>query len=469
MALRDRVEKTNGLRIPVLAGLGACLVWLIVSHSFAAYFARSAPELALALNGSQPTALMKLARSRLASLQPDSGAEAGAANGGGNASRLSGFAANGPLAESGEERGTQAEGPLAAADAAARAEIRLLAEQALTADPLDAGALFLLGRIAEAEGSAAATDLMQAAARRSLRQTGAVYYMMQRSFEAQDYAETLDRADAILRTAPRMTRYIVPVLGRIAEDEDARTRLTDRLAAKPPWRVAFLSGLPQAITDARTPLNILLALRDSPAPPTTADLRGYLDFLIRKGFHELAYYAWLQFLPPEDLSRAGLIYNGSFERPPSGLPFDWVIRTGPGVMVQMSPAADLETGRALHVEFGHGRVDFGSVAQLTLLAPGAYRFEGRLRGELAGRRGLVWQISCAGQRQKVLGRSEMMTGLAPTWRAFNFTFEVPADQQCRAQDLRLTLDARSASERFVSGAVWYADLRIVRVNPPGTE
>jgi len=58
----------------------------------------------------------------------------------------------------------------------------------------------------------------------------------------------------------------------------------------------------------------------------------------------------------------------------------------------------------------------------------------------------------------------MMTGLAPTWRPFSFTFEVPEDQPCRAQVVSLTLDARSASERLVSGAIWYGNLRIERSN-----
>lgn len=453
-----------GLRLTFFIALGLILVWLIISHSFAAYFARSAPELALSLNPSQPKALAKLLTSRLiqqsdnAANREEKGSEAL------ESGRLSDFAADRPLGHSDKGSGNDAEVGAGLADAGVRKEIRSLAERTLAADPLNSRAFYVLGEIAAAENDeASASAFMRAAIRRSFRETGATYYMLIRSFTDRNYAEVLDHADAILRTSPQLARHIVPLLARIAEEEDARGFLDARLATDPPWRRAFLSSLPNAVTDARTPFNILLALRDTPNPPSAADLKSYLEFLIAKGFYELAYYVWLQFLTSEDLSSTGLLFNGSFERPISGLPFDWIIRPGPGVTIQISPAAGLERGRALQIEFGHGRVEFGSVSQTTLLAPGRYRFTGYLRGELAGRRGLVWRITCAGQSNRILGESEMAMGLAPNWRAFSFSFEVPEDQACRAQVARLTLDARSASERFVSGAIWYGNLKIERM------
>lgn len=445
----------------MLTGVGLCLVWLIITHSLAAYFAKASPHLALQLNPGQPVALAGLARSGLLELLGESEADddEDAAR---RSSRLADFAPNGTRAA--DDLDGDGEG-YSSHDATTRhANVRSLAERTIEADPLNAGAFYVLGQLAASGGEKdVAATLMQAAARRSFREAGAVYHLLQSALETQDYPQALDHADAILRTSPRLTRHLVPLLARLAEDEEARGILEQRLAANPPWRSAFLSRLPSAVTDARTPLVILLALRESVTPPTTGDLRSYLNALIRHDFHELAYYAWLQFLSSEDLASTGPLFNGRFERPLSGLPFDWAIRDGSGASIQVTSAAGLDHGRALYIEFGHGRVVFGNVTQMTLLAPGTYRFTGRLKGELAGPRGLVWRVSCAGGRGKLLGSSEMMLGLAPTWRSFGFAFEVPGDRSCRAQQVRLILDARSASERLVTGAVWYADLAIERM------
>jgi hypothetical protein len=52
----------------------------------------------------------------------------------------------------------------------------------------------------------------------------------------------------------------------------------------------------------------------------------------------------------------------------------------------------------------------------------------------------------------------MMLGIAPIWTAFSVKLTVP-DTGCPAQELRLVLAARSASEQLVSGTIWYDDLR----------
>ncbi|MFK5004583.1 hypothetical protein, partial [Klebsiella pneumoniae] len=66
--------------------------------------------------------------------------------------------------------------------------------------------------------------------------------------------------------------------------------------------------------------------------------------------------------------------------------------------------------RALLVEFGIGRLDFAGVTQVLLLPSGPYRFSAAYQGQVSGRRGLVWQITCIGGKE--LGRTQMILGTA---------------------------------------------------------
>jgi hypothetical protein len=163
---------------------------------------------------------------------------------------------------------------------------------------------------------------------------------------------------------------------------------------------------------------------------------------------------------PDVAERRKLSYSTAALNP-SGLPFDWIISSGSGVTATIGARPDRDAERALFIEFGHGRVDFQGISQIIMLSPGTYKFQGRYRGDIAGRRGLRWRITCAGATAISIGESPMVVGIVSPWKDFEFSFSVPKDD-CRAQYVRLALDARSASEQFVSGSIWYDDLRIVR-------
>ena len=198
-------------------------------------------------------------------------------------------------------------------------------------------------------------------------------------------------------------------------------------------------------------------------PPTSNEIAPYVKFLLARKLYDLAYYTWLQFLPVDELREAGLLFNGNFDVVPSGLPFDWVINQGSGVTVEIIPNPDSNGKHALQVDFAYGRVDYDSVRQLVMLAPGTYEFKGRYKGQLLGPRGLKWRIVCASG--PTIEESSMIIGMMPSWRTVAFTFTVPATD-CRAQYVRLDLDARMASEQLVSGSMLFDELRISRVANP---
>ena len=78
-------------------------------------------------------------------------------------------------------------------------------------------------------------------------------------------------------------------------------------------------------------------------------------------------------------------------------------------------------------------------------------------GQLVGRRGLEWRISCAGANP--LAKTSMITGPALPWTDFSVAFAVPGTG-CRAAIN--SPHPRPASEQLVSGSIWYDKLQIVR-------
>ena len=220
-------------------------------------------------------------------------------------------------------------------------------------------------------------------------------------------------ADKLLRAYTGIASAFVPSLATILDDKYAGLHLVQLLGRNPPWRDQFISGLISGVADARTPLHFFLALKATPHPPTTSELRAYMLFLAHHKRFELAYYTWLQFLPPDQLKRAGFLFNGNFESDPSGSPFDWSIDRGSGVNVEIVRAAAGDTGRHLRIVFGEGRAQFRGVSQIVLLSAGRYRFKSQFKGNMVGRRGLEWRVQCA-DGQKLLDRRPIPLGSSPT-------------------------------------------------------
>ena len=86
-----------------------------------------------------------------------------------------------------------------------------LAERALVHDPLNAHALRILGQLSvQAWDDKRAATFMQAAVRRSLFESEAVYWMMQKSYETRDYKAAIGYADVLLRTRQNVGNYVMP-------------------------------------------------------------------------------------------------------------------------------------------------------------------------------------------------------------------------------------------------------------------
>jgi hypothetical protein len=409
--------------------LGLALCWLVISHSVVAYLSTVAPEMALKIRANHSQSLLRLVEDQLHTIVEDG-----------------------------------AKTPISPRFTSSRIKtLRENAQRALIAAPLSARAYRVVGQIAEIEGTAPKAErFMYAAVRRSLNERIAVNWMMRQSANRKNHQATAYYADVLLRSTPGLIAYVTPILAQMAEDSAGKSEIKKVLATNPNWRRAFFSQLGASLTDANTPLDLFLSLKDTSAPPTTDELNSYQSFLFQHKLYDLAYNVWVQFMPPNELASAGFIFNGDFERKPSGSPFDWRTLPGANVIVAFASRPQDASNHALVLDLGPGRVDFRGVSQTILLPPGDYMFKGSFMGEIHGPRGVQWSVRCVdGKAKATLGQSKMILGSFPNWRAFEFPLIVPEDG-CSAQIVELKLAVRSPSEKLVFGTLRFDDLSILR-------
>jgi hypothetical protein len=332
------------------------------------------------------------------------------------------------------------------------------ARRALLSDPLDSRALSLLGLVAERQGDLArAETLMSLSAARSWRNPESHFWLFAQAIRRGKFEEALAQADGLLRTNRRYSTPIFPVLTLIGTDPAGLAALKGALAANPPWRGSFLGEAVAQGANDRLMTELYQSLIHSSQPPTADEMKPYLNRLTQMARFEEAYQDWrATSLPAETPVR--YLYNGNFEAPLDGLPFNWVFDFISGAEIRITQAPDRGNKHAMRVEFSGARAKLGRVGQLLMLTPGSYDLELAVKvSGLRSERGLVWQISCA-ESGLMLAETNPVTGTAP-WTDLKVKFSVPSSD-CRAQWLRLIIPARTASEAEIEGEVWFQNFRI---------
>ena len=324
-------------------------------------------------------------------------------------------------------------------------------------DPLDSRALSLLGLVAERKGDLdRAEALMSLAAARSRRNPTAHVWLFAQAIRRGKFEEALTYADGLLRVYPRYSATIFPILTVFGTYPDGLAALEGALAANPPWRGSFLGDVVNGAND-RLMAQLYQSLIRSSQPPTANELKPYLNRLIRTGRFEEAYQDWRATrVPAEALVRYP--YNGNFEAPLDGMPFNWAFDVISGAEIQITEAPDRENSHAMRVQFSGARARLGDVGQLLMLTPGRYDLVLAVKASgLRTERGLVWQISCA-ESHSILAETSPVTGPTP-WTDLKVKFSVPSSD-CKAQWLKMIIPARTASETEIEGEVWFQGFQI---------
>lgn len=187
----------------------------------------------------------------------------------------------------------------------------------------------------------------------------------------------------------------------------------------------------------------------------------YVNWLAGAQQYEEASHVWSRYraVAWEDAPALEHVFNGDFEREPTGSVFDWRIRQRPGLTVSFDPGTAFSGRRAARLEFdGTENVHQIDLWQSVVLPAGRYRLDARVRTEgVTTREGVSLTISGAG----VAASTEPVLGTTG-WVEVGTEFEVPPG----AELLRLG-PSRTRSFRFdshIRGTVWIDDVRIVRLD-----
>jgi hypothetical protein len=446
--LLDPLSRVSPRKWAGAAGVTIALLWIILRHSLPAALAPAAPELALALRDNYPDATFAIHEKPVYALIDSL-----------NAKKKSEDKSTGETVNPDKQKPSKEKDRQAAVQTLRQIEPSLVS--ALKLEPFNAGGFRLLGEMAIAQNnSSRAERLMRTATDLSVHESRALYWLMNNSLAKEKYKDAIYYADALLLTLPGAMTYVGPALYRIGEIERGRDILINRLATRPAWREQFFRSIgPGVFSNPTTPLFILLKLQEKTGDVSQQEVQAYLNYLVSLKLYKFAYMSWLQFLPESKLNDVGFINNGGFEKFSSGGFFDWSIGNGEAVNVSMSQRPDKKSKYALLANFSNARVVFPAVQQMIVLDPGDYIFSGEFSGNLVSRRGLVWSVSCVTGQQ--IAQSGLLDGATAGWKSFSFTVRIPKEK-CEAQYISLAHAARTPSEQFASGHMWFDNLKAER-------
>ena len=330
-----------------------------------------------------------------------------------------------------------------------------LSRDALVRSPFDVRALRVLGLTeARANREDAADEILTLAGNWSLRDDPAHAWLVERRLRRGDYASSFAHADTLARRREDIQPRIFQLFTAAGAADPQRSLpvVTRLLAARPPWRTAYLASLNQTPQGLQVAASLAVLLQTGRAPFTNEELQQFYSALLYAGGVEsIQTIRGRLNRPPLETA----VTNGGFEEADHPGPFQWRLYDEAGIAAEIT-ADDLSpSNAALRVDY-NGYASGTVAEQLTYLPQGAYRFTAAVRsetGDPAAR--LVWTLTCATGGG---GKISIPTGAAVAdnaWTNISGRFEIPS--ACLAQWLRLET---RADDRRAPTAVWFDRIEI---------
>ena len=340
------------------------------------------------------------------------------------------------------------------------AELRSRETAVLKSNPMDRTAIFNLAVLADLEGDAQIRDkLLAAGARRSLRDTTLQTSAFSIALANKDMATAVNIFDGLLRSRPSSGALLFPAINTLLGDQNGLQAYVKAMNGDPPWRGAAFDFMLSQKPEGQVAYQYLSVLRKSGVPPTDVELRLMLGGMITRKQFDLAYFSWLDSMSPEQLAKAGAIYDGDFSEEPRGLFFDWTLNPMKNSTTKVALRNGNGVDRALVVVFTSSEDFYSGAIQYLKLDAGRYRFEAEAEmRNVKTDGGLVWRIYCLDEI-KLLGQSQVLKINGP-WMPLGFSFLVP-EEKCGTQLLKLESATQTKLDLLMSGQYSFDKLKIL--------
>ena len=331
-----------------------------------------------------------------------------------------------------------------------------LGREALIRSPFDVRALRVIGLTeAQAGREDQADEILTLAGNWSLRDDPAHAWLVERRLRRGDYASAFAHADTLARRRldiqPQVFRLFT-----IAGTQDPQRSvpvIARLLAAQPPWRGAYLTGLTQTPEGLQLLGSLAVLLEAGRAPFDNEELQLLYRGLLSSGQFEAIRTIREKTNRP---SPSVAVTNGGFSETGAPQPFEWRLNQKVGIVPEIVVDDLRPSNSALRVDYD-GYATGTVVEQLTSLPPGSYRVSTEIRleaGDPTAR--LAWTLSCANTGDVIaVVPAQVKDAAQNNWDTLAHAFEIP--NSCTAQWLRLETRAQ---DRRSPTVVWFDRLTI---------
>lgn len=306
---------------------------------------------------------------------------------------------------------------------------------AVTRAPFDAIAIRNLGFIAELDGRADAESLLRLSGRVSLRDYLTHAWLMNRDLDEGRYDDATRELDILMRTDS--WRLALPQVIYSLPDRRFQSAIVRLLARKPFWRGDFMLAIGPSEGGSDDSYAILVGLRRTAAPPTTAELQPFFDAMTSKLTGAELYRRWVALLPGGSLKPGDtLLRDGSFEGLDAPTPYNWRLTPGNGIYSEIS-ANPAGSGHVLYTSF-EGDTATQFARQALRLPPGKYRLSGLVRAESDVPQGMfLWSLACTTRDAPAGDGAQIpLSPVANRWVKFAATFQISST--CPEQQIALS-------------------------------